>query len=726
MIRPGSTVLVLALAAGLPAEAHATPEADASPTILVTADRIASSAADSLAARREAPSARTVIDAEQLGQFGELPLGDALRRMPGVTFDGGNRARELRLRGIGDEYAQVLLNGQPFIDGNSRRSAQLDRIPSILIRRAEIIRSPVARLNGEGAAGTLNLILPTGDFDRRARFNAALGDIDQQGAVGEFAADLAGRRGDFGGALAGGWQRNRRAESKDSLVFRGDGSPNGGELQANLRRYRQAALLPSAGVTLGARSEARLEGLWLWTEEKRRDERTELLANQVDIRRRTEEDRLRERENGLVRATLATGVGERGRLELALDWQASREDTERDERRFTAAGIQDRSRQRSESIRLERLSPSLVAVIPLDRHTLRGGIDWSELTRRERNAEIDNGVPRPPNLARVYDIDEQRVNFYAEDVWALSDRATLAFGARIEWSQTDTEDATGARGRKAATYFLPNANLRLALAPDLDLRAGVARTLRRPNLRELSPVVTPNAGTIANPDIGGNPETAPERIWGLDAGLDRYLGRDGLIAVSGFWRQFDDKIEFLPQAEAGRIVSRPQNVGRGRLTGLEAEARVPLSALAAPWLTLWGNATLIRTRLEAADAVAGGRRRFLDQPDAVLNGGIDLFAERLRTTFGTSLNWNSGYAQERRLANADIRRDEVDAILRWDVSARAQLARQLSLSVSATNLLGQVERTRTQIRAPDGAVRSLTRISEPTYRSVFVRLGIEL
>lgn len=695
--------------------------------IIVTADRITASAAAAHTVRRASPVPVTVIDQAQLTQFGELALGDALRRMPGVTFDGGNRARELRLRGIGDEYAQVLINGLPFIDGNSRRSAQLDRIPSALIQRAEILRAPLARYDGQGAAGTLNLILPTRDFASRAAFGLSLGDVEQQGFVGDASASLAGRNGILGGSLLASIQRNRRAESKDTFIFKGDGSANGGELQLNRRAFRQANILPSFGLDLGSRTTGFVEGLWLWTEEDRVDDRTELLANQTSVRRREIEDRLRERENGLVRATLEQQIGSAGLLNFMLDWQASREDTERDSRRFTASGVQDRIRQRTERIRLERLAPAVSLFLPLAAHEVRLGADASRMTRRERNTNIENGVPRPPNLARIFDIEEERANVFTEDVWQISEGLRVAGGLRWEWSRTQTQDATGARGEIENNYLLPNISLTYRLTPDVDLRAGASRTLRRPNLRDLSPFVSANAGSVANPDTGGNPETLPERIWGLDGGVDLYFAdRTGLLAASIFWRRFEDKIEFVAADEFGRIVSRPQNVGTGRLWGLEAEARLPLDGLGLPRATLWGNATLVRTRVTAADAVNGPTRRFLDQPDAVLNGGVDLYVPLLRTTFGLGVNWNSGFDQQRRLSDGTVRRDEISSVARLDLSARSQIGERFSITLSASNITARSERSLAEILSGTGTLLSATRITEPTYRSLFLRLGVTL
>lgn len=59
---------------------------------------IESAAQQANAERRAASHSKAVIEAEQLNQFGDQPLGDALRRLVGVSFAGANRAREVQLR----------------------------------------------------------------------------------------------------------------------------------------------------------------------------------------------------------------------------------------------------------------------------------------------------------------------------------------------------------------------------------------------------------------------------------------------------------------------------------------------------------------------------------------------------------------------------------------------------------------------------------------------------
>ena len=104
-----------------------------------------------------------VYDEEYFQRFEPLTAGDALKRVPGVTFlsdviesDGA------RLRGLDPGYTQILINGEKVPGSNVDRSFFLDRIPAELIQQVEIIRSSSARRTGDAVAGSLNIVLRDG------------------------------------------------------------------------------------------------------------------------------------------------------------------------------------------------------------------------------------------------------------------------------------------------------------------------------------------------------------------------------------------------------------------------------------------------------------------------------------------------------------------------------------------------------------------------------------
>jgi hypothetical protein len=149
-----STALLSSLASF---EAAFAQEVTQLPTLQVH-DELATSVQRANQLRHNSPNAKIVIEAEQLNQFNDQSIGDAIRRLPGVTFSSPNRSRSIKLRGLGKEYTTVLLDGRPIIDGDSSRAMEVDRIPTIFVERLEITRSPLASDENPGAGGTINII----------------------------------------------------------------------------------------------------------------------------------------------------------------------------------------------------------------------------------------------------------------------------------------------------------------------------------------------------------------------------------------------------------------------------------------------------------------------------------------------------------------------------------------------------------------------------------------
>ena len=200
-----------------------TQTSSAEPPIVLEAlsvyGEVDSSAQKAARLKADAPNAIEVIDGEQLHQFNEQALGDALRRVPGITFDGANRAREIRLRGLPGEYTQVLINGRPMIDGESRRNFEVDRIPTGLVERVEVIRTPRASQQGQGGAGTVNIVLKSGAQVAPQQLSIGGGYLDGIGEQGELTIFQTGNLGAMEVALGLSAQRFQRSEQRQ-LKFR--------------------------------------------------------------------------------------------------------------------------------------------------------------------------------------------------------------------------------------------------------------------------------------------------------------------------------------------------------------------------------------------------------------------------------------------------------------------------------------------------------------------------
>lgn len=169
---------------------------DPSPAEAITpGNAVANAAVGALEARSEAPNATVVMEGAQLQQYNHLSVGDVVRRLPGVTFPGVNRSRDIKLRGIGKEYTQVLLDGRPLLDGDSSRSLEVDRIPASFIERIEIVRSPLASMTSAGAAGTVNIFTRRDYGPSGGQVTVGAGHMEGNGTPGELSAWQGGEAG---------------------------------------------------------------------------------------------------------------------------------------------------------------------------------------------------------------------------------------------------------------------------------------------------------------------------------------------------------------------------------------------------------------------------------------------------------------------------------------------------------------------------------------------------
>src|SRR5690349_9438218 len=100
--------------------------------------------------RRDDTASKTVLNADEIRKYGDDNVYDVLKRAPGVTVTG----KTLRMRGLGEGYTQILVNGDRPPPGFS-----LDNLAPDQIERIEIIRAASAEYSMQAIAGTINIVL---------------------------------------------------------------------------------------------------------------------------------------------------------------------------------------------------------------------------------------------------------------------------------------------------------------------------------------------------------------------------------------------------------------------------------------------------------------------------------------------------------------------------------------------------------------------------------------
>ncbi|WP_420401112.1 TonB-dependent receptor [Flagellimonas sp.] len=116
-----------------------------------------------------------VVSTDQIGKFPDANIGDAVKRIPGITMqvDQGE-ARNVIVRGLAPQLNSVTLNGSriPSAEGDNR-NVQMDLIPSDMIQTIEVNKAVTPDMDGDALGGSVNLI--TRSSPQSFRLSATLG-----------------------------------------------------------------------------------------------------------------------------------------------------------------------------------------------------------------------------------------------------------------------------------------------------------------------------------------------------------------------------------------------------------------------------------------------------------------------------------------------------------------------------------------------------------------------
>jgi len=721
--------VVLGWAAG-PAGAQA--EAPATQRIEVSAQP-----ANDTEQRRRDPVAKTVIGRDELDKYGDTSVGDVLKRLPGVTMQGGSP----RLRGLGAGYTLVLLNGEPAPPGFS-----LDNLSPGQVERIELTRGPSAEHSAQAVAGTLNIVLREAPRSRQREARATLG---WQAVRPTLSAN--GSWGDRDGALSytvplALYQWRGQADTLSQRQSTGtDGLPQ------RLRVPGEDAFW-GHGFNLGPRLSWKLgadEAVELQLFAQRHDFHSDgrfltavldgLAPVSVDDRFSNSGHWQMARGNLQWRRKWADGL----RLEIKAGGQASSSRSLTLTDGLDGAGLPSLARE-SRGHNLERsLTGGGKLSQPVgEAHTLALGWDLEQRWRRELRSVVENGAPQLQGYeGEPFEADLRRVAVFAQDEWTLAPRWSASLGLRAE-RITVTSAGLDTALRNRSQVVTPVLHLTHKLSDtgrDL-LRASLTRSYKAPELSAL--LARPSVNTSypvagANPAISpdriGNPALRPELATGLDLAWETYLPQGGVFSVGGFHRRIDGLIRnqvvlmAVPWSPVQRHVSQPVNLGRARSTGLELELKgradelLPAAARPPQGLSLRAALSLYRS---SVDALPAPDNRLEQQQPWSASTGFDQLLGPLAggppLTVGASLAWTPGYRTRQTLQQtlASTRQRTLDAYALWAIDG------QTSLRLAANNLLAQGSDSLTEV-LPDSGPPQSTRNTRSGRRAFNASLSVK-
>lgn len=101
-----------------------------------------------------------VISADQVGRFPDSNIGDALKRVQGITMQNDQgEARNIIIRGLAPELNSVTLNGNriPSAEGDNR-NVQMDLIPSDMVQTIQVNKTLTPDMDGDAIGGSVDLV----------------------------------------------------------------------------------------------------------------------------------------------------------------------------------------------------------------------------------------------------------------------------------------------------------------------------------------------------------------------------------------------------------------------------------------------------------------------------------------------------------------------------------------------------------------------------------------
>lgn len=287
---------------------------------------------------------------------------------------------------------------------------------------------------------------------------------------------------------------------------------------------------------------------------------------------------------------------------------------------------------------------------------------------------------------------------YAMLTYNLTNKLKAIGGVRME--RTDMEvisrDPSVPKGTINQNDLLYSVNLVYTLSENSNLRIAGSKTLARPNLRELAPFVqfdTKNGFFNV-----GNPSLKRTLIQNYDLRYEIYPGQGELIAISAFYKVFNDPIirAFNPKATIPELSFI--NVDRAVVFGTELEFRKELSFITPALKHFYINTNLayIYSRYKIpADEVANSKnidpeynathRPFQGQAPFIINTALSYINTELG--FETALSFNVSGEKLHNIslfATPDVY-EKPFSLLNLKISKR--FASHYELSVTGKNLL---------------------------------------
>ncbi|MDP1976025.1 TonB-dependent siderophore receptor [Undibacterium sp.] len=651
--------------------------------------------------RQDDVGMRAVYGREDIEKYGDTNVSEVLKRLPGISVtESKGRGAEIRMRGLGNGYTQILLNGQATPVGFT-----IDSIAPDLIESIEVMRVASADVSAQSIAGTINIILKKKSSKQATEIksNASLQDGRLSGNLSWSVGDqMPGTQADISYVLAGTLESNStEVNNIQAESFAKRENANGAWQMKTDRLLQQsqqnrrdvASLSPRLSWKVDAQDSINWQGnLNLSRLEQARHEKenpsayestefpdnhsiwaAHILTSRNDI---SWERRLADS----AKLTMNFGWNSFDRSAKFQFWGKDKTGALAVHRYVT--GDADENEYRFNGKYLAPYSES---------HVLSLGWEASHALRHENRAEQELALSTgaKSSTAHAYQAGLQKLAVYIQDEWTINSAWSAYLGLRMERINSNSKEAGAFDFQNNSTMLSPILQSVWKVDAQRQWRMALNRSFKLPTVANLVPRLfrIDNNNTPLNADFQGNPNLRPERAWGLELAYEHYLTEGSVISANAYWRRIDD-VMLEPVDPSGKgWVSSIVNNGRARIVGLEIEAKANLQELGSklaiemPAIEIHGN---LNRNWSTVEQVPGPDNRLAQQTGLLVSVGADY---QLQSAWRIGADYNYQAAGSLResayLTGYSNPRRNLDIYLAWKQSKQSQFR------FSVTNVLQQ-------------------------------------
>lgn len=653
--------------------------------------------------RRDDTASKTVLNREEILKYGDSNVFDVLKRAPGVTVIGNS----IRMRGLGNGYTQILVNGERPPPGFSMDALAPDQIEKI-----EVIRAATAEHSMQAIAGTINIVLTklVSKPQRDLRIHAGhAGDQNNAMVIGT----LADRKGKLSYYLNAMLTRN----DDKSPNFRSDllTTPEGRVIQS--RETRSQSDSRSASLGLHPRlswkfdNDDQLHVSGFLQSSRGENDYLATTTNLIGVfpapdyvNRRSDNSNRGHFRGGDVNWVAKLGGG---KLDAKLNLSKGKATTASRSLSSSADMVTNLRRDTDNDLDFANYgSTGKYARTMFENHSLAAGWEVSRQGTEQASLRVEGLTTAiPVRIVEQFAPQVTKLAAYAQDEWNITKNWSMYQGLR--WEGIRTESAgSGLLTTQSDNHVLSPVLQTLYKFPDKSgrqLRMALTRTYKAPNTGQLSARrFESELNTRFNPDSSGNPNLRPELAHGLDLTYEHFWFPGAVFSVGASVRQIKDYIRSkLTQDSRGYWLIQPLNDGNAQVRTLDVELKFPLKAVMkdAPPVDFRAN---VNRNWSKVESVPGPDNR-LDQQvplSAVL--GLDYRADKINT--GASFAYRAGGPV--RISAQQSARMQPHRDLEAYVLYKIKLGLQLRVAVS--NALGEDNRTESRYDDVSGTSHTLT------------------